>query len=151
MKWWPRPSVGPNVPAPRGLSGLGGEFPQEGIGAHVPGILLHGGPVGQTGQKVTDGPAHPLFFDAQDRPLRNQMRMKVVKFKQPLEDLAGALVDLLDVGVLVKIFAEEVAEILDLHPHGQGEGDEPAAEGAGIRGGSRAGFLEIDSGLPDLS
>ena len=31
------------------LSRLRREFPQEGIGAHVAGILLHGGPVGQAG------------------------------------------------------------------------------------------------------
>ena len=75
------------------------------------------------------------------------MRMKVVEFKQPLEDLAGALVDLLDVGVLVKVFAEEIPEILDLHPHRQGEGDQPTPEGAGIGSGGGTRLLQIDDGL----
>ena len=113
------------------------------------GILLHGSPVGQTGKKVTDGPAHPLFFDAQDRPLRNQMRMKVVEFEQPLEDLTGTLIDLLDVGVLIEIFPQEVPQVLDFHPHRQGEGDQPAPEGAGIGGGGGAGLFQINNRLAD--
>ncbi len=121
---------------------MGGEFPEETVGADVAGVVLEGGAIGQAGQKITDRPAHPLLFDAQGSPIRDQMRMKMIKFEETLEDLAGALVDVPDSGVVVQVLMEKRAQILDFDAHRKGEGDEAAGEGLRIGGGGGLGLRQ---------
>ena len=61
--------------------------------------------------------------------------MKMIKFEKALQDLAGALIDLANARILVEVFVEKIAEVLDFDPHRQGEGDEATGKGLGIGGG----------------
>ena len=96
------------------------------------GIMLHGGAVGEAGEVVADGPADALLLDPEDGSLGDEVRVGVIELKESLEDMAGPLVDLLEVGMVVEIFLEEIPQILDFDPHRQTEGDQPATGGAGI-------------------
>jgi hypothetical protein len=68
------------------------------------------------------------------------MRMKMIKFEETLKNLAGALVDLANARILIEVFIEKIAEVLDFDPHGHGEGDEATGKGLGIGGGGGLGF-----------
>jgi len=66
------------------------------------------------------------------------MRMKMIKFEETLKDLAGALVDLANSRMMIKVFVQEIAQILNFHTHREGKGDE--AEGVGLGVCRRSGF-----------
>jgi hypothetical protein len=68
------------------------------------------------------------------------MRMKMIKFKETLEDLTGALVDVPNSGVVVKVLIQKSTQILDFHAHRQGESDETTRKRLGIGGGGGLGF-----------
>jgi hypothetical protein len=87
-----------------GGGGLRCEFAEETICTDVAGVVLEGGAIGKARKKITDCPTHPLLFDAKGSPIRDEMRMKMVKFEETLKDLAGALVDLANPRMVVKIF-----------------------------------------------
>ena len=125
-----------------GLGGgcLRGEFAEEAVGADMAGVVLEGGAIRQARKKITDCPTHPLLLDAQGSPIRDEMRMKMIKFEETLEDLAGALVDLANSRVVVKIFVEESSQVLDFDAHGQSEGDKAAGVGLGV---GRRGRLSL--------
>ena len=61
--------------------------------------------------------------------------MKMIKFEKALQNLAGALIDLANARILIEVFVEKIAEVLDFDPHRQGEGDEATGKGLGIGGG----------------
>lgn len=105
--------------------------------------MLQGGTIGKAREKITDSPTHPLLFDAQGCPIRDEMRMKMIKFEETLKNLAGALVDLANARILIEVFIEKIAEVLDFDAHGHGEGDEATREGLGIGGGSGFRFGEV--------
>ena len=66
--------------------------------------------------------------------------MKMIKFEKALQDLAGALVDLANSRILIEVFVEKIAEVLDFDPHRQSEGDQATGKGLGIGGGGGFGF-----------
>ena len=121
---------------------LRGEFPEQTVGADVAGIMLKGGSVGQAGQKVTDSPAHTLLFDAQGRPIRDEMRMKMIKFEETLEDLTGALVDVPNSRVVVKVLIQKSTQVLDFYAHRQSESDKTTGKSLGIGGGGGPDFCQ---------
>ena len=125
--------------------GLGGgslrcEFAEKSVCADVASVVLEGGAIGKAREKITDSPTHPLLFDAQGCPIRDEMRMKMIKFEETLKNLAGALIDLANARILIEVFVEKIAEVLDFDPHGHGEGDEATGKGLGIGGGGGLGF-----------
>jgi len=87
-----------------GGGGLRCEFAEEAICADMAGVVLEGGAIGQAREKIADSPTHPLLFDAKGSPIRDEMRMKMVKFEETLKHLAGALVDIANPRMMVKIF-----------------------------------------------
>jgi len=123
-----------------GGGGLRCEFAEKSVCADVASVVLEGGAIGQAREKITDSPTHPLLFDAQGCPIRDEMRMKMIKFEETLKNLAGALVDLANARILIEVFIEKIAEVLDFDPHGHGEGDEATGKGLGIGGGGGFGF-----------
>jgi hypothetical protein len=66
------------------------------------------------------------------------MGMKMVKFEETLKDLAGALVDLANSRMMIKVFIQEIAQILNFHTHRKGKGNE--TEGVGLGVCRRSGF-----------
>jgi len=123
-----------------GGGGLRCEFAEKSVCADVASVVLEGGAIGQAREKIADSPTHPLLFDAQGCPIRDEMRMKMIKFEETLKNLAGALVDLANARILIEVFIEKIAEVLDFDPHGHGEGDEATGKGLGIGGGGGFGF-----------
>ena len=123
-----------------GGGGLRCEFAEESVCADVAGVVLEGSAISQAREKITDSPTHPLLFDAQGSPIRDEMRMKMIKFEETLKNLAGALVDLANARILIEVFVEKITEVLDFDPHGHCEGDEATGKGLGIGGGGRLGF-----------
>jgi hypothetical protein len=71
------------------------------------------------------------------------MRMKMIKFEETLKDLAGALVDLANSRMMVKIFVQEIAQVLNFHTHRESKGDEAAGVGLGVCCGSGFRFREV--------
>jgi hypothetical protein len=71
------------------------------------------------------------------------MRMKMVKFEETLKDLAGALVDLANSRMMVKIFVQEIPQVLNLHPHRKGKGNETEGVGLGVCRRSGLRFREV--------
>ena len=123
-----------------GGGGLRCEFAEKSVCADVASVVLEGGAIGKAREKITDSPTHPLLFDAQGSPIRDEMRMKMIKFEETLKNLAGALIDLANARILIEVFVEKIAEVLDFDPHGHGEGDEATGKGLGIGGGGGFGF-----------
>jgi len=126
--------------------GLDGELAEKAIGADVAGVVLQGGAIGQTGKEVTNGAADPLFFNAKDGALGDEVRVGVIKLEEALQDLAGSLVDFANTWVVVKIFGKEGAKILDFHAHRESEGQETMASGLGIGGAGGGEFGQVGGG-----
>ena len=68
--------------------------------------------------------------------------MKMIKFEETLKDLAGALVDFANSRMMVKIFVQEITEVLNFHAHREGKGDEAAGVGLCVSRGSGFRFGE---------
>jgi hypothetical protein len=71
------------------------------------------------------------------------MRMKMVKFEETLKHLAGALVDLANPRMMIKVFVQEIPKVLNLHPHRESKGDEAEGVGLGVCCGSGFRFREV--------
>ena len=110
------------------------------------GVVLEGGTVGQAGEEVTNGAADPLFFNAKDGALGDEVRVGVIKLEEALQDLAGSLVDFPNTWVVVKIFGKEGTKILDFYTHGEGEGEEATSSGLGISGTGGGEFGQVGGG-----
>ena len=87
-----------------GGGGLRCEFAEKSVCTDVASVVLEGGAIGKAREKITDSPTHPLLFDAQGCPIRDEMRMKMIEFEETLKNLARALVDLANSRMMVKIF-----------------------------------------------
>jgi len=68
--------------------------------------------------------------------------MKMIKFEETLKNLTGALVDVANSGMVVKVLVQKSAQILDFHAHRQSESDETAGKSLGIGGGGGPGFRQ---------
>jgi hypothetical protein len=71
------------------------------------------------------------------------MGMKMIKFEETLKDLAGALVDLANSRMMIKVFIQEIAQILNFHTHRKGKGNETEGVGLGVCRGSGFRFREV--------
>jgi hypothetical protein len=71
------------------------------------------------------------------------MWMKMIKFEETLKDLAGALVDLANSRMMVKIFVQEIPQVLNFHPHRESKGDQTEGVGLGVCCGSGFRFGEV--------
>ena len=69
--------------------------------------------------------------------------MKMIKFEETLKDLAGALVDLANSRMMVKVFVQEIAQVLNFHAHRKGKGNETEGVGLGVCCGSGFRFREV--------
>jgi len=108
--------------------------------------VLQCGTIGEAGEVIANGSADPFFFNSEDGAFGDEVGMGMIEFEESLEYLAGALVDLANAWVVVKIFRKEGAEVLDFDAHGQGEGEEATAGGLGISGAGGGEFAQIGGG-----
>ncbi len=126
--------------------GLDGELAEKVIRADVAGVVLEGGTIGQAGEEITNGAADSLFFNTEDGPFGDEVRVGVIKFEEALQDLAGSLVDFANTWVVVKIFGKEGAKILDFNAHRESESQETMASSLGIGGARGSKFGQVGGG-----